>query len=110
QFSWTRTFSRCPATSFWSERKSARCRVSQVKKRFIAGAVCPQCSTADSIVMYKENNDEYRECVDCGFQEKLVFKQQHRELETRVNTTEQQVAAEIQVIQFPPPDKNDKNQ
>ncbi|WP_199915597.1 YheV family putative zinc ribbon protein [Saccharobesus litoralis] len=37
------------------------------KKRFIAGAVCPQCSAQDSLMLFLENNVEKVECVDCGY-------------------------------------------
>lgn len=35
-------------------------------KRFIAGAVCPQCQLIDKIVVYTENHTEVCECVRCG--------------------------------------------
>ncbi|ORT50815.1 hypothetical protein ST37_07945 [Vibrio sp. qd031] len=37
-----------------------------MKKRFIAGAKCPKCSSADSLRWWIENNIEMVECVDCG--------------------------------------------
>ncbi|MEZ9627223.1 YheV family putative zinc ribbon protein [Aliivibrio fischeri] len=37
-----------------------------VKKRFIAGAVCPSCSKEDTLRWWQESNIEYVECVDCG--------------------------------------------
>ncbi len=37
------------------------------KKRFIAGAVCPECKQMDKIVMYP---DEKRvECIQCEYEE-----------------------------------------
>lgn len=81
--------------------------MNKVTKRFIAGAVCPQCQELDRIVVYTQDDSEYRECVSCGFQEKLVFKQHQRELDTRVNQPEQVVKAETQVLNFPP--LNDKD-
>lgn len=37
------------------------------KKRFIAGAVCPECKQFDTIIMYP---DEQRvECVRCDYEE-----------------------------------------
>ncbi|WP_257287868.1 YheV family putative zinc ribbon protein [Endozoicomonas sp. SESOKO2] len=36
-------------------------------KRFIAGAVCPSCGRQDSVRMYTENGENYRECVDCHY-------------------------------------------
>ncbi len=41
-------------------------------KRFIAGAVCPRCAAMDRIVAYTdEDQRQVRECVACGFNEKL---------------------------------------
>ncbi len=39
-------------------------------KRFIAGAVCPQCQQLDKIILYVENGDKFFECVKCGYKEK----------------------------------------
>lgn len=36
-------------------------------KRFIAGAVCPQCQLTDKIVVYQEADTAYCECVRCGY-------------------------------------------
>lgn len=72
------------------------------KKRFIAGAVCPNCGELDVLVTYRENDDEFRECVDCGFKDKMRFQPQRRELETRVNKTEEDIAAETQVVTILP--------
>jgi len=71
-------------------------------KRFIAGAVCPKCALMDKLVMYRTEDGEFRECVSCDFSDKLVFKPQPRELETRVNVTEAEKKAGIQVLNFPP--------
>ncbi|MCJ8271420.1 MAG: YheV family putative metal-binding protein [Psychrosphaera sp.] len=38
----------------------------KLKKRFIAGATCPNCEAVDTIMLYKENNIEKVECVKCG--------------------------------------------
>ncbi|USD37925.1 MULTISPECIES: YheV family putative zinc ribbon protein [Ferrimonas] len=40
------------------------------KKRFIAGATCPQCHAMDSIMLYLEQNVEVMECVECGHQQR----------------------------------------
>ncbi|MCD9210927.1 YheV family putative metal-binding protein [Vibrio cholerae] len=39
------------------------------KKRFIAGANCPQCQTTDTLQWWVENSIELVECVECGFHE-----------------------------------------
>ncbi|WP_199610356.1 YheV family putative zinc ribbon protein [Flocculibacter collagenilyticus] len=36
------------------------------KKRFIAGAVCPECKKMDTMQLYLENNVEKVTCVACG--------------------------------------------
>lgn len=38
-----------------------------MKKRFIAGAVCPQCKERDKTVVYQQADDEVSECVKCGY-------------------------------------------
>ncbi len=37
------------------------------RKRFIAGAVCPECHSADTLAVWRENNVESVSCVKCGF-------------------------------------------
>jgi uncharacterized metal-binding protein (TIGR02443 family) len=73
-----------------------------VIKRFVAGAVCPSCSAMDKLVVFSENNKDYRECVSCGYKSEMNFKPQVREMDTRVNQTEEKVQSETQVLQFPP--------
>jgi len=75
---------------------------SKIKKRFIAGAVCPRCSSMDKLVMYKQDEKEFRECVSCGFKDEMRFKQQSRELETRVNVPEKIKQSETQVLTLDP--------
>ncbi len=41
-------------------------------RRFIAGAVCPQCQQMDKLVMYREGERSFRECVSCGFREEML--------------------------------------
>jgi len=76
--------------------------MSIVKKRFIAGAVCPRCSEMDRLVTYKEDGKEFRECVSCDFHDEMRFKQNTRELDTRVNLEKEQLAEETQVIILDP--------
>lgn len=77
------------------------------KKRFIAGATCPKCKQIDRIVTYNADAVEYRECVACGFTDKLQFKPQLREMQTRVNTSPEEVEQETQVVRiFGPPPKS----
>ena len=45
-----------------------------LKRRFIAGAVCPRCAGMDKIVMYDaDDGTRYRECVSCGFREPFTY-------------------------------------
>jgi uncharacterized metal-binding protein (TIGR02443 family) len=81
----------------------------QKQKRFIAGAICPRCSAMDKIVTYKENDKDYRECVSCGYQDEMRFKQSTRELETRVNLPDEQKLEETQVLTLDPTQGNKKH-
>lgn len=36
-------------------------------RRFIAGAVCPECQQLDKIVTYKQDGEDIAECVSCGY-------------------------------------------
>jgi uncharacterized metal-binding protein (TIGR02443 family) len=76
------------------------------KRRFVAGAVCPRCSEMDKLVVYNEEGKDYRECVSCGYKEEMRFPQVARELETRVNVTEEQ-KQDVQVITILPFTKKD---
>lgn len=41
----------------------------KIRKRFVAGAVCPQCKSQDTIMLYFENNVEKLACVNCDYTE-----------------------------------------
>ncbi|MGJ8513779.1 YheV family putative zinc ribbon protein [Carnimonas bestiolae] len=72
-----------------------------VKKRFIAGAVCPRCSTMDTLKAWEQNGIRYRECVDCDFFEQLPLEQQNvGELETRVNKPAAEPENDIQTVKI----------
>lgn len=72
------------------------------KRRFVAGAVCPRCSEMDKIVVYNENGRDFRECVACGFKDEMHFKPVARELETRVNQSEDEknTVQTVKIIPF----------
>ena len=72
----------------------------QPKRRFIAGAVCPRCGEMDRIVAFKENEENFRECVSCGFKEQLRLQAPPRELDTRVNRTEEEKQRETSVVRL----------
>ena len=63
-----------------------------MKKRFIAGAVCPRCSAMDRIVMFTTEEGTFRECVDCGFEDRQPeaadMTPASETLKTRVTPTE----------------------
>lgn len=40
-------------------------------RRFIAGAVCPSCGEMDKIVAWNEGGALHRECVRCGFRDRM---------------------------------------
>lgn len=72
-------------------------------KRFIAGAVCPQCKLADKIFIYlNDADDQWRACASCDFEESLAeaIASQQEEIPTRVNQNrlgEQPLAHEVAV-------------
>lgn len=78
------------------------------KRRFVAGAVCPRCSEMDKLVVYSEAGKDYRECVACGYKDEMHFKPVARELETRVNQTEEEKRDAVQVINILPLEKPDQ--
>ncbi|CUS47529.1 MAG: putative nucleic-acid-binding protein containing a Zn-ribbon domain [Idiomarinaceae bacterium HL-53] len=41
-----------------------------MKKRFIAGATCPECKAQDSMMLYEEKGREIVRCVECDYQMK----------------------------------------
>lgn len=52
-----------------------------MKKRFIAGAICPKCKAMDTMALTKENNVEKVTCVSCG--EQMSQPEEHVEKEVR---------------------------
>jgi uncharacterized metal-binding protein (TIGR02443 family) len=79
--------------------------MSEVKKRFIAGAVCPACSAMDTIKMWDEDGTPHRECVACGYADTLNAQGQSvpKEVGTRVNqAVPKPAASKGQTVQFFP--------
>ena len=65
-----------------------------IKRRFIACAKCPKCEALDRIVMLSSGDDEWIECIECGYSENRP---------TQVDEPQMpEVADEIGVIQFKP--------
>ena len=58
------------------------------KRRFIAGAVCPNCAEMDKTVMFtNDEGEEVRECVSCGYSQttsEQAVEDQAKEIVTRV--------------------------
>ena len=65
-----------------------------IKRRFIAGAKCPKCEALDAIVMLTSGENEWIECVDCGYEENRPTHVEEPEISA--------IADEIGVIQFKP--------
>ncbi len=58
-----------------------------LKKRFIAGVVCPKCGEMDRTVMYRnDQDDEVRECISCGYSQTLSEHIQEESLATELTT------------------------
>ena len=49
--------------------------LSKNRKRFIAGATCPQCNKLDSVALTLENAVETLTCVSCGYTQTQTPKQ-----------------------------------
>lgn len=43
------------------------------RRKFIAGAVCPECGVMDRIVVEEAGSDTIRRCVACGFSDSSNF-------------------------------------
>ena len=77
-------------------------------KRFVAGAVCPRCGELDKLRMWRDEVKEYRECVQCQYQDamRLDGRNDIDELSTRVNQAEAvkpvQPTPDEQVLNFVP--------
>lgn len=67
-------------------------------KRFIAGAICPECKGEDTIYTEVVAEKRFRACVNCDFREEMRFENQPAELETRVNKSPGD--ADIQVVKL----------
>ncbi|MEZ8133343.1 MAG: putative metal-binding protein (TIGR02443 family) [Polaribacter sp.] len=77
--------------------------VFSTKKRFIAGVVCPKCSVMDKLQAFSEEGVDFRECVSCGFKDEMRMASSPREIETRVNTTDEEIARQISPIRIVDP-------
>ncbi|ACS84192.1 MULTISPECIES: YheV family putative zinc ribbon protein [Musicola] len=41
-----------------------------MRKRFIAGAVCPQCHSQDTLAVGREDEQDVVVCVRCGYRQR----------------------------------------
>ena len=77
-----------------------------VIKRFIAGAVCPRCGKQDTLRMYRDDEREHRDCVQCDFSDSLRLdgEPEITELETRVTAKERpsDKTEDVQPLKFFP--------
>lgn len=74
-----------------------------IKRRFIAGAVCPRCAALDRIVVFERDGQAFRGCVSCDFEEPQPELNAGNEIPTRVNQGEiDKVDTEAQVVQIIP--------
>lgn len=54
-----------------------------MKKRFIAGAICPKCKAMDTLALTKEQGVEQVTCVNCG--EQMTQPESHIAKQVRAN-------------------------
>jgi len=78
----------------------------KAQKRFIAGAVCPRCGEQDKLVMFEQDDKSFRECVACDFSEEMQFQNTVREMDTRVNRSEEEKLAETRPVKLMDPRKS----
>jgi len=66
--------------------------MARIRKRFIAGSVCPECKDDDSLMLYEEDGQEHVECVSCDYK--------ISERDATANSTSQPTAENEQVIGY----------
>jgi hypothetical protein len=57
----------------------------------------------DKLQAFSEEGLDYRECVSCGFKDQMRLASSPREIETRVNTTDEEIARQISPIRIVDP-------
>ena len=65
---------------------------SKKTRRFIAGAVCPECQKMDKMVTYKQDGEDIAECVSCGY-----MSQRPKEEDVRAVNAEKDAQGVVQV-------------
>ncbi len=71
-------------------------------KRFIAGAICPRCGELDKLVMFRQEERAFRECVSCGFADEILAHSPTR-LATRIDTPSPSTAGTVAAVKFVDP-------
>ena len=71
-----------------------------IRKRFIAGAVCPRCAKLDKIFTYEEDGKQWRACSRCDFAEEMIQPSAQEELPTRVSPKQPELPPEVQVLKI----------
>jgi uncharacterized metal-binding protein (TIGR02443 family) len=54
----------------------------------------------DKLIIYNENGQDFRECIECGFNDKMLLQSNPKELETRVNMSREKKLAETQIVKL----------
>lgn len=75
--------------------------MAEIKKRFIAGAVCPSCGQLDKIRAWRDEDLYKRECVSCDFRDETSFQLTPSEQGSSESPTEVENGAEVRVLKFP---------
>jgi hypothetical protein len=57
----------------------------------------------DKLQAFSGEGLDYRECVSCGFKDQMRLASSPREIETRVNTTDEEIARQISPIRIVDP-------
>ena len=79
-----------------------------IKKRFIAGAVCPSCGEMDTIRMYSDAaGHQTKECVECEYSETLLSKPglEGNLPETRISREEKALEDSVDIVRIITPSK-----
>ncbi|WP_108126635.1 YheV family putative zinc ribbon protein [Saccharospirillum mangrovi] len=78
--------------------------------RFIAGAVCPRCGEMDTLKAGNDGNVMVRECVECGFTDRISDSvNAPTELTTRVSEPQRPSDTEAQPVRIIDPTSSTKD-
>ena len=66
-------------------------------RRFIAGAVCPECQQMDKIVTFRKDGEDIAECVSCGY-----LSQRPKEEDVRENNRVEEEGKALGVVRVIP--------